>query len=367
MSATETEGLDAWRVTALSHWPRDCTTGVNTTLAQLDSRGVFAELDYVHLEAAGAVRHAARTLTPDRVVLINGYKAMVHPNTAAVLRRAARLGCRVVPYWHETDWSVTRIDNDFPIGAARFRRLLRRLSPGQVTHWAAGGPVATGVARRLSASPASIRVVYNIVDLDAIQPAGPRHREHDAFHVAAAGRPVPLKGTRFFAELSRTPREIQGRPVRHHWIGGDAPPDLPEHRVRFEPFCGDLPGRLARVDALVCPSFHDAFNLVGVEALALDKPVFCRWPVGLAAFLPEAFVFASRAELWEKIEAYAAAPDRYPPGFFRAISESFTLSAFCARARLPQDSAPDLPPPATTRRRRLQSLAKDALAQLRRR
>ena len=353
-----------WQVIALSHWPCTDTKGVNATLTLLDRNAVFADLHYVHLNDPPAVRRARSVIAPTRVVLVNGYKAMIHPNGVSLLKRAAALGCRLVLYWHETDWALERMAHDFPIGARRFHVVLQRFPKACVTHWSAGAPVSYALQRRFHVTPARLRQVFNVIDVDALQPMGPRHPQRACLTLGAAGRTVPLKGIAFMAGLSESFRELAGREVEIHWIGGGEPPGLPPHRLVFEGFRTDFAERLRALDALVVPSFHEAFSLVGAEALALDKPVFCRWPVGLAAFLPEAFVFASRGELEAKLDAYFRAPAAYPAGFFRSIAESFTVDAFARRAAQAVDPVPDTPPPATTLALRLRGLGRDLLAQV---
>jgi glycosyltransferase involved in cell wall biosynthesis len=181
-------------------------------------------------------------------------------------------------------------------GNALYRRIL-----GKATIIAVSESVRRTVIESLGVPERQVVTIPNWIDVErASSPrerAAARHAHGITRRVALAlvGQITPLKGHEEL--LAAVARVAAARTdVEFLIVGEDHEPGAPferrlRHRahelgiepfVRFVGYQSDLLGVLAAVDAVVVPSWNEAFSLVAVEAMAAGRPVIASNTGGLA-------------------------------------------------------------------------------------
>lgn len=184
-----------------------------------------------------------------------------------------------------------------------------------------------------------MRVIYN--GIPAVVAPGPQSQGHWA--LTFIGALVPEKGLHLlFEALAQLSKNLQKRLIinvagnfRDDWyrefvqaLAAGLPPGI---TVNFLGYCSDVPGLLARSNALVAPSLEtgnftlpdgsarrvqwkEGFHLVALEGLRAGVPVVAAATYGLREVVTDGetglwFRSGDAADLREKIERLAADPD----------------------------------------------------------
>lgn len=185
--------------------------------------------------------------------------------------------------------------------------------------------VSQAVADHYSAALglAGVRVVYNPIDLSAMDVAPPPSADDSdgRLHIVLPGRLVPEKGHQDLIAALADPC-LSDKPLRVTFAGhgkladslGVAAADLP-HPVTITGPLGHQAflAVLATADIVVAPSRYEGFGLTALEAMALSKPVIASTAGGLPEVLGETGVLVPAGDvtaLAHAIHALAEDPDR---------------------------------------------------------
>jgi glycosyltransferase involved in cell wall biosynthesis len=254
-------------------WLTECMT----------SKGVSS----FHLRCGGrlglplAVLRLTRMLRREQIDVVHGH--LFEPGLVGLVAASlARTPIRVLTR-HYSDYH-TRIYRDWHVRADRLSTWLSHQVVAVSQH------TAEHLQQVEGAPAAKVRVVYNGIDFDRVNPSRPDARTRvraaeglaDTHVILAAGRLHPEKGYEFLLDAVR----ILKTKLKHPFvllIAGDGPFEMQyrertrrlgcERLVRFMGFRKDLPELMLASDVFVLPSLAEAFGLVLVEALYLGVPV----------------------------------------------------------------------------------------------
>jgi glycosyltransferase involved in cell wall biosynthesis len=247
--------------------------------------------------AARRIRRLVNDVEPD----------IVHLNTAACLTPAAALrNSKIKRVWHVRETAIPHI----------------KTVAGRIERWS--DAVIVNSRNSAGAYPGLLEgkrthIVYNGLDLEPPdESAGERIRREfgfsgEDFVALFAGQLRPHKDPLLF--VTALAAAHSGNTKIKALIAGDGPllgrieaeiavRGLTE-AVRIAGFRPDLPALIAAADVVVCPSLAESFPRIGLEAMALGKPMIATYVGGI----PEQVVDGETGIL-------------FPPGDSRALAQA---------------------------------------------
>lgn len=265
----------------------------------------------------------------DIVYLFNSATSLLNANAISLLQRALLEGNQIVVYWHESAWNLRffqRRDHRF------FSQAIQLLQSPLVTHWVPSVAIKQIILYLFGCSRARVSTVFETIRIDDSSMID-RTVSKSSLLFFGAGLPDERKGADIFVDLSDRLQEHEFRWYAARESKSHFGRRTQSSRVRWMGHSNAFTAELHQADVFLLTSRDDPSPIVGLEALALDIPVFAFDTTGYVDVLPSEFVSASISGMEHQVRRYLENCALYPAGFFRRIAERFVPETFEERYR----------------------------------